>query len=595
MNPADWPQFKANYMQNDYYPAELTWNGMVVNNIGIRHRGTGSRSATKPYLGLKMDQYVKGQQFLGLSSFRMKNSIQDPSFLHERLSMLLFRRMGMAAPREAYARLYVNNEYSGLYVLIEEVDNKFLDRVFGEHAGCQYNYNWIDEYGFEYLGDDPSLYSPARFEPKNAVSGYDPDALVEMIRAVNRAPDDAFVAQASQYLDLKLFLKHLAIENYLSEGDGIVGYAGMNNFYLYRFAGTKRFQFLPWDKDMTFDDAHHPITYNVDGNVLTRRIMQVPELAAAYRDAVRAVALEAGGEGGWLEQELDRAIAQIQQAVLEDPVKPADYTAFEYGAQNVRNFTHWRLEYLVSQLGSPPPPSITADAIRNGASFAAPPLAVGSVASIFGFNLGFTALAAAAVPLPTTLDQTTVALNGIAAPLYYVSPTQINFQIPWELAGVAEASVVVAVNGVPSAAQTLTLAPMAPALFFFGATSQGAILISVSGEVAATSGSMGTQLARPVRRGEFISIYCTGLGSVTNPPATGQKPSAEVRSLTPITPNVTIGGVEAPVYYSGLAPESVGVYQVDALVPDSAPAGSAVPVVLSVGGVQSNTVTMAVE
>src|ERR1041385_756164 len=211
-----------------------------------------------------MDQYVRNQQFLGLSSFRMKNSIQDASFLHERLSMLLMRRMGLPAPRESFARLYVNGEYSGLYVVIEEIDNTFFDRVFAEHGGCQYNYNWIDDYRFQYLGDDPALYSPNRFEPKKPVSGYDPDSLVEMIKAINVSSDDEFISNVSRYLDLNLFVKELAVENYLSEGDGLLGYAGMNNFYLYRFAGIRQFRVIPWDKDITFEDPHHDLYYNID-------------------------------------------------------------------------------------------------------------------------------------------------------------------------------------------------------------------------------------------------------------------------------------------------------------------------------------------
>src|SRR5581483_11277483 len=103
-----------NYWSNDYISADLAWRGMLLKNIGMRHRGTGSRSGTKPYMGLKFDQYVKGQQLFGLSSLRLKNAINDPSFLREIAAMALFRRMGVPAPRASYARLYVNDEYAGL-------------------------------------------------------------------------------------------------------------------------------------------------------------------------------------------------------------------------------------------------------------------------------------------------------------------------------------------------------------------------------------------------------------------------------------------------------------------------------------------------
>lgn len=595
VNPADWTQFKANPEKNDYYSADLAWRGIVVRNLGIRQRGTGSRSGIKPYLGFKFDQYVTGQKFLGLSNLRMKNSMQDPSFMHERLSMLLFRRMGLPAPRESYARLYVNDEYSGLYVVMEEIDNTFLDRVFGEHGGCLYGYNWIDEYRFEYLGDDPSLYSPARFEPKKPISGLDPDALIEMIRTINLSPDDAFGPQVSQYLNLDLFLKHLAVENYLSEGDGIVGYAGMNNFYLYRLQGTKQFRLIAWDKDITFEDAGHSLWYNMSTNVLTRRIMEHPELKVIYEDAVSNTALEAGDTGGWLDQEVDRAYAQIPLAVLDDPFKPADYAAFEDGVEGIRNYIPWRLDYIVGEAGTPKAPSISANGIVNGASFAPQPTAAGSIASIFGANLGYTGLDAGFVPLPSTVDSTTAIINGIPVPLFFVSPTQINFQIPWELAGQTEASLTVLVGGLASTPQIVRLSPTSPGLFAVDRTGsgQGAILISGSSEFAAPSGSVRGQAARPVRRAETISVYCTGLGPVTSQPTTGEPP-AEL-SLTALTPEVTVGGVPAAATFSGLAPGFVGLYQVNVAVPQDAPTGSAVPVVLTMQGGRSNVVTIAIQ
>ena len=93
-----------------------------MRNIGIRSRGNGSRSGVKPGLRVDFDRYAIAQKFLGLKSFVLRNNTQDPSNLHERLSMLFFRRMGLPASREVYARLFVNNEYRGLYTIVESVD-----------------------------------------------------------------------------------------------------------------------------------------------------------------------------------------------------------------------------------------------------------------------------------------------------------------------------------------------------------------------------------------------------------------------------------------------------------------------------------------
>ncbi|MBI3695753.1 MAG: metallophosphoesterase [Acidobacteria bacterium] len=258
-------------------------------------------------------------------------------------------------------------------------------------------------------------------------------------------------------------------------------------------------------------------------------------------------------------------------------------------------------------LAADPP---TVNATVNGASFTAgAPVAAGSVASVFGSNLASAAAAASAVPLPTLLGDARVSLNGIAAPLFYVSPGQINFQVPWELAGPSEASLTVTVGGMASAAQTVKLAPAAPGIFTTNGT-QGAITISSSDDVAAPVGSILNHTARPARRGEFITIYCTGLGSVTNQPKTGAGALGDVLSVVTTSPTVTIGGATATVTFAGLTPpgpgarrtvdgdvlgEFVGLYQINVLVPMTVPISNTVPVAVTSGGMASNSVNLAVQ
>ncbi len=243
------------------------------------------------------------------------------------------------------------------------------------------------------------------------------------------------------------------------------------------------------------------------------------------------------------------------------------------------------------------PPIVNPGGTVNGASFGTQPPAGASIGSLFGANLGSSTVFAGALPLPTTLAGVTVRINGIAAPLFFVSPTQINFQFPWEVLGQTQVSITVTVSGVTSAAQTLPLAPFAPGIFTTNATGsgQGAILIAATGEVAALSGSIPGRAARPVLRGGFISIFCTGLGAVTNQPATGAAALANPLSTTTVVPAVTIGGIPATVAFSGLAPGFVGLYQVNVRVPENAATGSAVPVVLTIGGATSNPVSIAVQ
>ena len=85
---------------------------------------------------------MTGQKFLGLKSIVLKNLWQDGSMMHERLAMAFFARMGQPASRQSFCRLYINNELQGLYVIVESVDNSYLDRTLGEHAGYLYSYQF---------------------------------------------------------------------------------------------------------------------------------------------------------------------------------------------------------------------------------------------------------------------------------------------------------------------------------------------------------------------------------------------------------------------------------------------------------------------
>lgn len=138
----DWQMLKAHYLENTYYPADFRWRTNVVRNIGIKSRGSGSRSGTKPSLKLDFAKYTTDQTFLGMKSIVLRNNTQDPSGMRERISMLLFRRMGLQAPREAHARLFINGEYSGLYTVVEPIDAGYLRRNLGDDSGWLYSYEY---------------------------------------------------------------------------------------------------------------------------------------------------------------------------------------------------------------------------------------------------------------------------------------------------------------------------------------------------------------------------------------------------------------------------------------------------------------------
>ena len=244
----------------------------------------------------------------------------------------------------------------------------------------------------------------------------------------------------------------------------------------------------------------------------------------------------------------------------------------------------------VIRLLTPAPaiPQIDAGGVVNGASYTVP-VAPGSIAAVFGdFFLTSTSIDTD-LPLDTSLQNLSFQFSGgTQAPLYFASGAQVDLQVPWELAGQATATLAATLNGQTGVTQTVNVAAVAPAIFSMNSqgTGQGAILDSAYHLVDSSN---------PVTDGTtIILIYCTGLGPVTNQPATGSPGPSSPLAETTTLPTVTIGGTPAGVLFSGLAPGYVGLYQVNALVL-SAPPGQSVPVTISIRGVTSNTVTIAVQ
>jgi minor extracellular serine protease Vpr len=164
---------------------------------------------------------------------------------------------------------------------------------------------------------------------------------------------------------------------------------------------------------------------------------------------------------------------------------------------------------------------------------------------------------------------------GISVPghLTYVSPSQVNVQVPWELEGQASAQVKVTIDYSYGNVVALPLQNFAPALFEVS-----------TGAVAALDGNYETIGAlNPAVRGQSIALYANGLGPVANPPASGDPAPSTVLAATTSTPVVTIGGATAPVSFSGLAPGFAGLYQINVTVPSAIGAGQQ-PVVVSIGG-----------
>jgi uncharacterized protein (TIGR03437 family) len=234
----------------------------------------------------------------------------------------------------------------------------------------------------------------------------------------------------------------------------------------------------------------------------------------------------------------------------------------------------------------------------NSAVSAANPLgsanaSPGTLVSLYGANFAGALEQAVQFPMPETLGGVVVRVSGLVAPLYFVSPGQINFQVPYETLAGGTATVTVTQGRLVSGTITMPMARVSPGLFSTNqqGSGQGAIRIANSATIAAPVGAFPD--SRPVRAGDIIEIYGTGLGAVSGAQTGEAAPTPPL--TTSASPTVTIGGQSAQVLFSGLAPGVAGLYQVNVRIPTGITPGDAVPVSLTISGVQSNTVTVAVQ
>ncbi len=220
-------------------------------------------------------------------------------------------------------------------------------------------------------------------------------------------------------------------------------------------------------------------------------------------------------------------------------------------------------------------PNANAAAVNAGNYGAGQPMSPLSLGAIFGNFTNATMGTAQSFPLPTTLGNVEVLVGGRPAPLLFVSPQQINFQVSSRLELTAQALVEIKVAGATVARTQLTVLPSAPGLF--AAT-------DVNYRVIGT--------ATPIKRGDALVIFATGHGELNTALEDGQ-PASGVLYTTKTNPRVTIGGVEAQVLFSGLTPGLAGVWQINVVVPNNAPLGANVPLIVE-QGFASNAIPLVV-
>ena len=307
------------YLQVDKDDMETPAGGVARANLcagfvslaGCFHRRSGDPLQRKQFLGfitvaqsaaflIKFDDDDDDQRFLGLRRVSFDNGVQFGSVFSEPIITEILRDQGIKTHRCNYAKLFLNDEYRGVYVNVERIDESFIERNLSDPNGMLFK---VDEGGpggnLQFVGDDPSVYKKA-FEPQTRSAKKGQKQLIEFIRMINESKDDALAANLESKMELNDFLRVTAVMLFSGAFDQLTGWSP-HNYYLYHDGKSDRWRYFPWDLDVGFaETAFGQINVLADWNAawptagqlpnpLLDRIVADPRLLQRYRDTARII------------------------------------------------------------------------------------------------------------------------------------------------------------------------------------------------------------------------------------------------------------------------------------------------------------------
>jgi spore coat protein H len=313
--------------------ASLEFEGQPWGAIRVRFKGNSSfnfaRDSLKRSLKLDFNDLEKGRAFFGLTKLNLNNNAMDPSQLREALAYDIFCKGGLPAGRTAFAKVFITipgryaKSYTGLYTVVEQVDERFLKARFGTKEGLLMKPERVP--GLPYFGEDWTAYTN-RMQPKTGATTNDTRRFIEFVKCLNQTgrPSQGMI---SDFMDVDEYLCFLALQSLLSNLDSplMTGH----NYYLWLHPATRKFIWIPWDLNEAFGgflaggtpseqmnlSVDHPFT---SVNRLAERLMETPGIKDRYHAIVRGL-LATNFNTTRLFPLIDAMATAIRPALTNDP------------------------------------------------------------------------------------------------------------------------------------------------------------------------------------------------------------------------------------------------------------------------------------
>lgn len=339
----DWKNILADPLVEEYKSANVTVDGVTVKNVGFRTKGNltlrsvANSTSDRYSFRIKMNEYEKGQNLLGLDELVVNNMYSDPSYLREYLSYEALKEIGADVPDTVFANIYINGELYGFYLCVESIDDSFLERNFGDDSGNLYK---------QEQGSTLQYIEGSNYDKSELKSGDDETkaGLKNFIKVLNDMPQGQ-KGNIESVLDVDSALRYIAANTVLGNYDSYSGNL-VQNYYLYEQKG--KVTVLPWDYNMSlagFGGGNSAATIPIDEPVsgvniknlpLINNLLAVDEYKAKYHEYVKDLL-------GYLEKFENRVTevsTLIRPYVRADPSKFYTMEQFEasikYSETNIK-------------------------------------------------------------------------------------------------------------------------------------------------------------------------------------------------------------------------------------------------------------------
>jgi hypothetical protein len=300
----------------------------AYSGVGIRFRGNTSLNAQKKSFKINIDKFVD-QNFYGLSELNLIGNQNDPSILRAKLCWDFFREAGLPACRTSHVRVYVNGAYMGVYLNVEQIDNRFADVRFDDGTGNLWKCFWGSD--LAYQGTNPTLYTDDAYDlvENEFLNNY--SELARFIDVLNNTPLSLLPCELEKIFNVHDYLKIMAADILLGNWDNYI--FNKNNFYLYHNEKTRKLEYIPYDLDNTLGidwvnvdwTQRNLYSWTTSSNrPLFTRLLQIPAYRNEFSNNVNdLIATQFNATA--FQSKATQIQNIIYTAAAEDPLRPLDY------------------------------------------------------------------------------------------------------------------------------------------------------------------------------------------------------------------------------------------------------------------------------